>query len=339
VLVVVLAVSNRMIAAQRNETAQALREKERALSQAEAQGRRADANFWKAVFSVREVMTEPAIGWTEASPALRRQLGAASLRFYQNLLRESGGDPNVRCEAAVGYRMMGTVRTRWEEYPKAEQMFRQASKFSTNSWQRTRRTGLTDTNMRTRARGWRNAGQRGTADDAAAVRARAIELCAALVAEPPDAYDHLVALATLYREELEARGRAATTQQVQACIERLSALYQRRWPRPERSSTRSTERTHAWRWAMNGGDSPSCCWTSIALKRPSQSIAEPSKRSSSFKAWTRRTPHTSSPTRCAVWAESRSAAGNWARRSSRCEGPWQSTASARRSSGRSNGRS
>jgi tetratricopeptide (TPR) repeat protein len=64
-------------------------------------------------------------------------------------------------------------------------------------------------------------------DDAAAVRARAIELCEALVAEPPDVYDHLVALAALYRDELEARGQAATTQQVQACVERASALYQR----------------------------------------------------------------------------------------------------------------
>jgi tetratricopeptide (TPR) repeat protein len=228
VLVVVLAVSNRVIAAQRNETAKALREKERALAQAEAQGRRADASFWKAVISVREVMTQPAIGWPEASPALRRQLGEASLKFYQNLLQESGGDPNVRYEAAVGYRTMGTIRTRWQEYPKAEQMFRQAIEILDQ---------LVAEHPENRAYRYEHAYARlglahmldraGRPDDAVAVRARAIELCEALVAEPPDAYDHLVALATLYRDELEARGRAATTQQVQTCIERASALHQR----------------------------------------------------------------------------------------------------------------
>ena len=228
VLVVVLAVSNRMIAAQRNETTLAVRDKERALAQAEAQSRRADANFWKAVISVRELMVLPATGWNEASPALRQQFGAVSLKFYQNLLQDSGSDPSARYEAAVGYRMMGTIRSSWQEYAKAEQMFRQSVDIlnrlvAEHPQNREYRYELASGHLEF-AQMLSSAGR---ANDAAAVRARGIELCEALVAEPPDAYEYLVGLAQLYREELEARGRASTTQQVQTCVARMSALYER----------------------------------------------------------------------------------------------------------------
>jgi tetratricopeptide (TPR) repeat protein len=92
----------------------------------------------------------------------------------------------------------------------------------------------------------------GRLDDAAAVRARGIELCEALVAEPPDTYEYLVRLTELYRDELEARGRAATTQHVRTCIERVSALYKRslvaaRDPAKSPDEDPRVELGHRWR--------------------------------------------------------------------------------------------
>ena len=52
-----LAVSNRLITAERNEKDDALRQKEAALAQAEAQRRRAEENFHKARIAVRGILT------------------------------------------------------------------------------------------------------------------------------------------------------------------------------------------------------------------------------------------------------------------------------------------
>jgi hypothetical protein len=67
-LVIVLAISNRMIAAERNEKAAALRE-------AEAQRLRAEENFRKARTAVGAILTRPATGmygWGQLPPSVRK---------------------------------------------------------------------------------------------------------------------------------------------------------------------------------------------------------------------------------------------------------------------------
>jgi serine/threonine protein kinase/tetratricopeptide (TPR) repeat protein len=113
-LVAGLAVSNRVVARQRNERDAALREKDVALgaardsaNAAEAQRKRAEANFVKARVAVRDILVDPARGtgvWRNLNPAQRKRFADTAIAFYEGLLQENSTDPTLRYETAVGYR-------------------------------------------------------------------------------------------------------------------------------------------------------------------------------------------------------------------------------------------
>src|SRR5262249_20282519 len=109
VLVVGLAVSNRLIARERNEKDAALRGKELALEQAEAQRRRAEENFHKARTAVRGILTDAAMGrgdWSELPPSVREKFRRETVNFYQSFIQQAGSDPSLQLERAVSYRAL-----------------------------------------------------------------------------------------------------------------------------------------------------------------------------------------------------------------------------------------
>jgi serine/threonine protein kinase len=132
VLMIGLAISNRMIAAERNEKAKALEEKERALAVAETQRRRAEENFRNARIAVRDILIRPILGlsgggeWSRLPPALRKQFTDGAIKFYETLLHEGDTDPSLRLETAVGYRSLGTLYERTGVYLEAEKFGRQS---------------------------------------------------------------------------------------------------------------------------------------------------------------------------------------------------------------------
>ncbi len=132
VLVTGLAVSNRMIAAERNEKAKALKEKEQALAVAETQRRRAEENFRNARIAVRDILIRPVPGsagtgeFSRLPPDLRKQFADGAIKFYETLLHEGDVDPSLRLETAVGYRSLSGLRERIGERDKAEKLARRS---------------------------------------------------------------------------------------------------------------------------------------------------------------------------------------------------------------------
>jgi serine/threonine protein kinase len=133
-LVAGLAAGNRIIAAERNQKAHALVEKEaalaereRALALVETQRKRSEANFWKAFIAIREVVTWTALGKDEqVPPRLRKRFSDEAIKFYQGLLDEGTQDPTVRYETGIAYRTIGMVHAGWDEFEQGEKAFRQA---------------------------------------------------------------------------------------------------------------------------------------------------------------------------------------------------------------------
>jgi serine/threonine protein kinase len=114
VAVVGLAISNRLITAERNEKAAALAEKELALTQAEFERQRAHDNFMKARIAIRELITRPAMGfdeWQELPPALRKRFSQEAVKFYNSLIQRADPNPSLQFDAAVSYVAIGTLHT------------------------------------------------------------------------------------------------------------------------------------------------------------------------------------------------------------------------------------
>ena len=121
-----LAVSNKMIASQRNEKANALTEKERALARAEAQTARAEKNFFRATDTVREFLAISDAHGAGMPEALRDGFAEQAQKFYESLLEERSRDPGVRLETAVGYRGLGSLHTGSGELASGEEFFRRS---------------------------------------------------------------------------------------------------------------------------------------------------------------------------------------------------------------------
>ncbi len=125
-LVIGLAVGIRMIAAERNETSEALAAEHKALSLAEAQRERASANFLRARIAIRELMTKLAIRGRQMPGPLRRDFSDQAIKYYQTLLQEENTDPTLRYETGVGYRTLAMVHASWGEIEMAEKCYLQA---------------------------------------------------------------------------------------------------------------------------------------------------------------------------------------------------------------------
>jgi eukaryotic-like serine/threonine-protein kinase len=112
-LVVGLAISNRIIAAERND-------KTNALALAEAQKQRAEANFWKAAVAVRDTVTNIAGGSLPMPPETRERFTMVAKQFYQSLIDENSDDPSRRFETALGYRSIALLDSRQARAKEAE---------------------------------------------------------------------------------------------------------------------------------------------------------------------------------------------------------------------------
>lgn len=128
-LIVGLAVSNRLIAAERNEKARALAEKEQALTRAEAERHRAEEDFRRARIAVRGILSDAARGvgeWSQLPPSLRKKFAQETVNFYQSLLQEESADPSLRYETAVGYRSLSVMYNSLGERQQAEKFLRRS---------------------------------------------------------------------------------------------------------------------------------------------------------------------------------------------------------------------
>ena len=124
-----LAVSNRLITAERNEKDDALRQKEAALAQAEAQRRRAEENFHKARIAVRGILTQAAMGrgeWAQLPPSVREKFTEETLNFYQSFVDQESSDPSLQHERAVAYRALSEVHKRLGKFQDAERFIRES---------------------------------------------------------------------------------------------------------------------------------------------------------------------------------------------------------------------
>jgi serine/threonine protein kinase/tetratricopeptide (TPR) repeat protein len=135
-LVAGLAVSNRRIAASRNEAAHALRQKELALAaakvnfeEAEAQRKRAEESSRKALVAVRDLLISPAIShaeWNQIPAPLRRKLREEATTFYASLQQGGNTDAALRFETAVGKRALGYLYQRTDGPEQAESLLHQS---------------------------------------------------------------------------------------------------------------------------------------------------------------------------------------------------------------------
>jgi tetratricopeptide (TPR) repeat protein len=128
-LVISLAVSNRMIARERNETARALTEKEEALKLAEAESKRAEQNFRRASITISDTVTKAAMGVGEFSSLplpVRKRFAEETAKFNESLMQQDLHDPDLHYEAAVGHRSMGTLQSTFGDTQKAEQLMRRS---------------------------------------------------------------------------------------------------------------------------------------------------------------------------------------------------------------------
>jgi serine/threonine protein kinase len=131
-----LAVNNRIIAASRNETVEALRQREFALAgakasaaEAQAQRQRAEENSRKALTAVRDVLISPAIShaeWGQIPAPLRRKFRDEAAKFYASIPQRESTDPALRFETAVGKRALGYLYQQTDGAEQAESLLRQS---------------------------------------------------------------------------------------------------------------------------------------------------------------------------------------------------------------------
>jgi len=198
-LIVGLAVSNRMIAAERNEKA-------RALALAEAQRARSDANFLKAIVAVRDIITRTALGRDNLPEPLRRKFSDQAIKFYESLLQDDSPDASLQYDTAVGYRSIGILHTSWGELEQAENCFRHAIDILdrlTNEYpavqQYRNQLGYADLEYS------RMLGQSGRSQEASSVVQRGIEIYEKLLKETPDSSDYADMLAQSRAEAWSGR--------------------------------------------------------------------------------------------------------------------------------------
>lgn len=128
-LVVGLAVSNRIITAEQNEKTQALVEKEQALMLAEEERQHAEKNFRRARIAVRGILSDAARGageWSQLPPPLREKFAESAVNFYEGFLEEGSVDPSLQYETAVGYRSISAMYNSLGKREQAEQLLRDA---------------------------------------------------------------------------------------------------------------------------------------------------------------------------------------------------------------------
>jgi tetratricopeptide (TPR) repeat protein len=108
---------------------QARQQTNAALAEAQAQRRRAEGNFHKALQGATQILMQldPKPGGPGLQgEALHRAIEEQGLLFFQQFIDESSTDPAVRLESALAYRLMVTVYCARHDLPKAEAMMDKA---------------------------------------------------------------------------------------------------------------------------------------------------------------------------------------------------------------------
>jgi serine/threonine protein kinase/tetratricopeptide (TPR) repeat protein len=106
--VVGLALSNRLIAAQRL---------------------RAEQNFVRSRTAVSKTLANAAYGigdWSQLSPALRKKFAEEAIRFYESFLQEESTDPALQFETAVAFRSLSQLYRSIDEMQQSEQFIHKA---------------------------------------------------------------------------------------------------------------------------------------------------------------------------------------------------------------------
>lgn len=121
--------SNRLILAERNEKADALRQKEAALAQVEAQRQRAEEKLHRARITVRVILTQADIGfdeWAELPQSVREKLTKETLKSYQSFVDKESSDPSLQFERAVVCRALSEVNKHLGKFQGAERLIRES---------------------------------------------------------------------------------------------------------------------------------------------------------------------------------------------------------------------
>jgi eukaryotic-like serine/threonine-protein kinase len=127
VLVVGLTVTNRIVTKSRNDVAAALRQKDRAFKDAQAQRQRAEANFFKVRIAMQDLLLWPATGREGQLPeSLQKKLVEVATRYYGSLGDESGTDPSLRYDAAVGQRTLGFLCNKTGDPKRSEELLKRS---------------------------------------------------------------------------------------------------------------------------------------------------------------------------------------------------------------------
>jgi serine/threonine protein kinase/Flp pilus assembly protein TadD len=115
ILVIGLAVSNRLIDAQRAE--------------AETERQRAEENLLRARVAVRDILFEAALGrgeWSQVPESLHKKFAEKTTAFYESLLQAGSSSASLQYETAVGYRSLAVLHNSLKNIEKAEGFARQS---------------------------------------------------------------------------------------------------------------------------------------------------------------------------------------------------------------------
>jgi serine/threonine protein kinase len=135
-LVGALAVSNVLIARERNDKAAALadaqeqrRRAEESAQHATAERQRAETASYKARLAVNEVVINAALGigkWSGMPIEQRKIVVADAVKYYESLIQTNNAEPAARYETAIALGNIGLMHWAFAEYEQAEKHYRRA---------------------------------------------------------------------------------------------------------------------------------------------------------------------------------------------------------------------
>ena len=133
-LVAALAVSNVLIARERNDKAAALadaeeqrRRAEESAQHATAERQRAEDNFYKTRLAVNNVVVHAAMGigkWSSMPKEYRKIIADDARKYYESLIQTNSADPGVRYETGYALGNIGLMHWSFGEYDQSEKFWR-----------------------------------------------------------------------------------------------------------------------------------------------------------------------------------------------------------------------
>jgi serine/threonine protein kinase/tetratricopeptide (TPR) repeat protein len=217
-MVVGLAVSNRMIARERNAKARALIQEQQALAQAQAQRARSDANFLSALVAIRETIAHTALDHDDVPVPLRRRFTNEAVRFYEHLLQDDSRDPSLLYDTAVGYRTIGMIHSSWQEFEPADKCFHKSIAIldrlsSEHPEVQQYRAGLAESDLEFS----QMLAESGRIEEAQPVIDRGIRLYEQLLAQTPNSIDYVSQLSQFYLSTMPYLGRPGVKDRGDPC--------------------------------------------------------------------------------------------------------------------------